>query len=223
MTLLAIDTATRWTGLALHDGTAVLVEQGWRAQYTQSVELSPAIATILQRAGLEPADLKGIAIALGPGSYTGLRIGLGVAKGLALAHHMPLIGVPTLDITAASVDRGRVRGQLLAVAEAGRRRITVAPYEWQKRLWVATAEPYNTTWETLLPTLEQPTTLAGEISADAARLVRQAGRHLHLVNPASSVRRPACLAELGWYRLRHKMIDDPRTLTPIYLRDPDGS
>ena len=223
MTLLALDTATRWTGLALHDGTAVLVEQGWRTQYTQSVELSPAIVAILQRAGLEPADLKGIAIALGPGSYTGLRIGLGVAKGLALAHHMPLIGVPTLDITAASVDRGRVRGQLLAVAEAGRHRITVASYEWQKRLWVATSDPYNTTWEALLPMLDQPTTLAGEISADAARLVRQAGRHIHIINPASSVRRPACLAELGWHRLRHKMIDDPRTLTPIYLREPDGS
>lgn len=223
MTLLAIDTATRWTGLAVHDGTAVLVEQGWYAQYTQSVELSPAIAAILQRLGLAPADLTGIAVALGPGSYTGLRIGLGVAKGLALAHHTPLVGVPTLDITAASVDRGRVRGQLLAVAEAGRRRITVAPYQWQKRQWVMVGDTHNTTWEELLPELDQPTTLAGEISATAARRIRQAGRHLHVVNPASSVRRPACLAELGWQRLHKKQADDPRTLTPIYLRDPDGS
>lgn len=223
MTILALDTATRWTGLALHDGTAVLVEQGWRSQYTQSVELSPAIAAMLQRTELAPADLSGIALALGPGSYTGLRIGLAVAKGLALAHHIPLLGIPTLDVTAVSVDRGRVRGQLMTVVEAGRRRINVAPYEWQKGQWVATAEVNNSTWAELLPQLTQPTTFAGEISVEAARLIRQAGKHLYLINPASSVRRAACLAELGWYRLRHKQVDDPRTLAPIYLRDPDGS
>jgi tRNA threonylcarbamoyladenosine biosynthesis protein TsaB len=222
MTILALDTATRWTGLALHDGTAVLAEQGWFAQYTQTIELSPTIATMLARAKLEPAQLSGIAIALGPGSYTGLRIGMAVAKGLALAHQIPLLGVPTLDITAASVDRGRVRGQLIAVAEAGRRRITIAPYQWQKTGWVATAEPENSTWDELLPTLTELTTLTGEISLEAGKQIRQSGQPLHLVNPASAVRRPAILAELGWARLRQQKVDDPATLAPIYLREADA-
>ena len=72
-----------------------------------------------------------MAVALGPGSYTGLRIGLGFAKGLALANQIPLIGVPTLDILAASV--GELPGRLLLAAEAGRTRVCVAVYQWQKR------------------------------------------------------------------------------------------
>ncbi|MCA9960226.1 MAG: hypothetical protein KC443_14390, partial [Anaerolineales bacterium] len=67
--ILAIDTATRWTGLALHDGTAVIAEAGWRSINTQTIELSPAIAGLLQRADTDSGELKGIAVAIGPGSY----------------------------------------------------------------------------------------------------------------------------------------------------------
>src|SRR5688500_6973988 len=99
--LLAIDTATRWTGLAIHDGAAGIVDSGWRSFISQTVVLAPAVADLLQRVGLTAAALSGIAVSLGPGSYTGLRVGLGLAKGLALANQTPLIGVPTLDIVAA--------------------------------------------------------------------------------------------------------------------------
>jgi tRNA threonylcarbamoyladenosine biosynthesis protein TsaB len=86
----------------LHSGTAVLSEQGWYGRNTQTIELTPAIDTMLRRAEIEAAELEAIAVALGPGSYTGLRVGLSVAKGLALANQTPLIGVPTLDIVAAA-------------------------------------------------------------------------------------------------------------------------
>ena len=84
--ILAIDTATRWAGLALHDGTAVIAEHGWRCLNNHTIEMTPAIDDMLKQAGVEPADLSGIAVAIGPGSYTGLRVGLALAKGLALAN-----------------------------------------------------------------------------------------------------------------------------------------
>lgn len=114
--ILAIDTATRWLGLALHDGTAVLAEIGWRCLNNHTIELTPAIRDLLQRHQLSSADLGGIAVAIGPGSYTGLRVGLAVAKGLSLANQIPLIGVPTLDIVAAAF--GPDTGELVVVAEA---------------------------------------------------------------------------------------------------------
>jgi tRNA threonylcarbamoyladenosine biosynthesis protein TsaB len=221
--ILAIDTATRWTGLALHDGVTVIAEYGWVAHQTQTVELAPAVADLLNHNQVQPAHLTGIAIAIGPGSYTGLRIGLGVAKGLALAYKTPLFAISTLDIVAASVDRGRVIGQLMTVVEAGRTRICAATYRWDRKGWVSAkpADIYN--WEELLEKTTEATTFAGEITAEAQKLLRHAGRHIHQVNPASSVRRASCLAELGWYRFRKDKPDDVRTLTPVYLRNPEGA
>lgn len=217
--ILAIDSATRWAGLALHDGTAVIAEHGWRCANNHTIELSPAIDAALRRAGLEPADLAAIAVAIGPGSYTGLRVGLALAKGLALANGLPLIGVPTLDIVAASF--GRRDEQLVVVAEAGRRRITAAGYAWNGR-WQLAWGPENDTWGELLPKIAEPTLFAGEISAEAAKLIRQAGTPLQVERPSRSVRRAGCLAELGWERLRKGDVDDTAVLAPVYMRDPAG-
>ena len=129
--ILGIDTATRWLGLALHSGTAVIAETGWKCQNNHTIELTPAINEMLKRADLTPSDLDAVAVAIGPGSYTGLRVGLAVAKGIALANQIPLIGVSTLDIVASSF--GPLPGKLVVVAEAGRTRIVAAAYEWQSR------------------------------------------------------------------------------------------
>ena len=217
--ILAIDSATRWAGLALHDGTAVIAEHGWRCANNHTIELSPAIEAMLGRAALDPADLAAVAVAIGPGSYTGLRVGLALAKGLALANGLPLIGVPTLDIVAASF--GRRDEQLVVVAEAGRRRITAAGYAWRGR-WQLAWGPENDTWSELLPKITEPTLFAGEISVEAAKLIRQAGTHLQLERPSRSVRRAGCLAELGWERLRKGDVDDTAVLAPVYMRDPAG-
>ena len=218
--ILAIDTATRWLGLALHDGTAVLAEQGWRAFQTQTVELTPAIGAMLTRAGITAVDLKGIAVAIGPGSYTGLRVGLAVAKGIALANRTPLVGVSTLDIIATAT--GPYDAQLLIAAEAGRSRVCAAIYQWHQRHgWQVTDDPIIEAWPALLAQLNRPTVAVGEITADAAKLIRKSG---HQVAPAAAaVRRAGYLAEIGWQRLRKNKADLASTLAPIYLRNPDGS
>ncbi len=216
--ILAIDTATRWTGLALHDGLNIIAEHGWRSMNTQSVELAPDIERILARAGLHADALKGIAVALGPGSYTGLRIGLGLAKGMALAHQTPILGVPTLDIVAAALPQ--MPGQLIALAEAGRRRITAGVYEWHTSAgWRAAQAPYNTSWDEFLDAIEAPVVLAGEISPQAMKRIRAAGKGLRAVRAVDRVRRAGYLAEVAWQRLRKGKVDNPAELTPIYLRD----
>jgi len=87
--LLAIDTSTDWIGLALFDGTRVLCEQTWRSQYYHTTELVPAISELFARTRARKSDLTGLGVALGPGSFTGLRIGMGVCKGMALALRLP--------------------------------------------------------------------------------------------------------------------------------------
>jgi tRNA threonylcarbamoyladenosine biosynthesis protein TsaB len=220
--ILAIDTATRWTGLALYDGRALLAETGWHSTNTHTVELAPAVADLLRRTGLEVSDLAAVAVAIGPGSYTGLRIGLGFAKGLALAHQTRLIGVPTLDIVAVSQPRSD--GQLVVVVEAGRTRVSAGLYRWQgKKGWQSKEQPIIDSWENLLASVEEPATFAGEISPAAAKQIRAAGKGFQIASAASAARRAGFLAEIGWLRLRRGWIDDPATLAPIYLRDPAGA
>lgn len=217
--LLALDTATRWTGLALHDGTTIVAEHGWRSVNTQTVELAPAVTQMLSRAGVASEELRAIAVTLGPGSYTGLRIGLGFAKGLALAYQIPLVGVPTLDIVAAALPAAE--GPLVVVAEAGRTRITAGTYRWQGRNgWQAPEQPVNETWEEMLARVPAPATIAGELSPGALKLIRKAGKGYQAVAPPSRVRRAAVLADLGWQRLRRGKLDDAAGLTPLYLREP---
>jgi tRNA threonylcarbamoyladenosine biosynthesis protein TsaB len=216
--ILAIDTATRWTALALHDGQQIIAEHGWLTAQTQSTELAPAVTRILQQGRVAPSDLHAIGVTIGPGSYTGLRIGLGLAKGMALAYQIPLIGVPTLDIVAAS--QLTCDGDLIAVAEAGRRRITTGRYALIKGRWEPQGAPVNETWEELLDRIEPPLTITGEISVAAQKQIRAASRGFTVSPAAQRVRRAAVLAELSWRRLRRGRLDDPSALTPLYLREP---
>ncbi len=227
--LLAIDTATRWLGLALHDGQAIVAELGWQATQTQTVDLAPALVEVFGRAGITASDLTGIGVAIGPGSYTGLRVGLAMAKGLSLAHHVPLAGVPTLDIVAAGV--GELPGLLVIVAEAGRSRVCAGRYRWQgRRGWRTNRPPDIITWEALLASLgagaetesAEAVTFAGEIDAAASRAIRQAGRAFRALPAGSSVRRAGHLAQIAWEKVRRNRADDPATLAPVYLRDPAG-
>ena len=220
--ILAIDTATRWTGLALHDGRSILAELGWQAVNRQTVELAPAVLDLLRRTGLQPSDLAAAAVAIGPGSYTGLRIGLGFAKGLALANQTKLIGVPTMDILAAAQPWSEE--QLVAIAEAGRSRVCAAIYVWHAgKGWQIEREPDIYSWPALLDTIEAPSIFSGEVSPAGAKLVRGARKKHKFATTPNAVRRAGYLADIGWQRLRRGWTDDPAALAPLYLRDPAGA
>ena len=94
--LLAVDTSTQWVGLALYDGAQVLNETVWRTHNHHTVELAPALDTVLKSTAIRPEGLQALGVALGPGSFTSLRIGLAVVKGLALALHLPAHNAPAL-------------------------------------------------------------------------------------------------------------------------------
>lgn len=217
--ILAIDTATDWVGLALHDGGAVLAEFGWRSRRTQTIELAPAVAQLWARTGVSANDLNAIAVAIGPGSYTGLRVGLALAKGIALGQKLPLIGVPTLDIVAAAVNR--LETDLVVLAQAGRTRLWAGQYSWSdKRGWEPVGDPMITRWDELLGRVQVPVAFAGEIDAASAKLIRRSNRSATIVAAAGSVRRAAVLAEIGWGRWKKQQVTDADALSPLYLREP---
>jgi len=218
--LLALDTSTRLAGIALYEGVrGVIAEQHWHSANRHTVELTPRIAEILAQADVTPADLRAVAVALGPGSFTGLRVALAVAKGLALANGLALLGIPTLDVVAYPHSHQPL--PVIAVVQAGRGRVCWAPYALGPAGWSPEA-PYGLTTVTRLAELvDRPTLFAGELAAaERATLAEQLGERAHLLPPALTIRRAGYLAEMAWDRFVAGRADDPATLNPIYLHEP---
>ena len=220
--LLAIDTATRAASLALHDGARVRVEISWESQDYHTVELTPRISGMLAQLEATVDDLAGIAVSLGPGSFTGLRVGVAAAKGLAMSRGLKLVGVPTLDIMAQAMKDSP--SPVVAVLAAGRGRLCAAKYRLSKLEMIAEGPAWLTTARDLGADWQETTRVCGELSAEERHEVqKRLGKRVELASPAASLRRAGFLAELGWARLYGGKSDDPATLAPIYIQTPFGS
>jgi tRNA threonylcarbamoyladenosine biosynthesis protein TsaB len=213
--LLAVDTSTAQIGLALYDGTLVHGEFTWRGSQRHTVELAPAISDLLTRCGFTMEDVRALGVALGPGSFTSLRVGLALVKGFALARHLPLIGIPTLDILAAAQPSSRL--PLAAAVQAGRGRLAIGWYKSSKYGWQAKGPARVVTIEALIDEIESPSIVCGELTSDERQRFEREKANIHLASPAQSVRRPAVLAELAWARWQEGKVDDEASLAPIYL------
>lgn len=212
--LLAMDTATRWIGIAVHDKSQVLAESIWFGRGHHTVQLAPEVGLILRRLGASASDLTAIAVAQGPGSYTGLRIGMAIAKGLATARNLPLVGIPTMDILAQS--QPRRSEPMLVLIQAGRDRFAGVWYKWKRNGWRADSDPQNISKDELTDNLPEETYICGEIGSEERKLLANLPQ-VTLAPPAFCVRRPSFLAELAWKEVKRGKRTDPAMLTPIYL------
>ncbi len=219
--LLAIDTATRKLGLALYDGVQVLHEAIWQSAYRHTIELTPAIDQALERTGCTIADVKAVALTIGPGSYTGLRIGAAVAKGLALSRRLPLVAVPTFEVMTAAFPPDPEM-QLAVVLEAGRSRLAVGWYEAVNGNWQKAAEPDLLTSMELSRKINSPTLVCGELDEETRSVLERKYKNVEIASPAASLRRPGYLAELAWQRWQAGEVDDPETLAPNYLQTTEN-
>lgn len=217
--ILAIDTATQYAGLALYGWDGLLAEESWFAGRNHTTEVMPRLARMLRTARLEVNDLTALAVALGPGSFTGLRIGLALAKGLALPQRLPVIGVPTLDITAYPFRHADQ--PIWAVAQAGRGRIYAAAFGPDEGEWRMRVSPFLTSISDLARHIDAPAWCTGELDEEAALALRQKTHNkAQLVSPAQRLRRSGFLAEIAAARLEAGDQDDPDALVPIYISTP---
>ena len=130
MLLLAIDTSTTAITVALHDGTAAVAEATTLDARGHAEHLSPSIAQVLERAGAAPGDVTQVVVGLGPGPFTGLRVGIVTGRTFALVTGAALHGLPSLDALSHEAWRtGRVtEGELLVATDARRREVYWARY-----------------------------------------------------------------------------------------------
>lgn len=222
MVLLAIDTASHFLSIALYDGQQLLAEQTWHTANQHSVELPPAVHHLLNRAGVQPNQLSAVGVAQGPGSFTGLRIGIGVAKGLAMALNISLIPVMTLDIVAAGTPS--FDGPLVCMVQAGRGRINYGQYQWQGGEWRLVGELHNATWAEMIAQMDStPTLINGELDATGEALLQASGKAIELLPPAYRLRRAGFLAQVAWTQLQTGHLMPAAEIRPIYLQTAGGA
>jgi tRNA threonylcarbamoyladenosine biosynthesis protein TsaB len=209
MRVLAIDTSTLAGGVALVDDERTVAEYVLDIRLTHSERLMPAVDRVMTDAGWAPWELTGLAVAIGPGSFTGLRIGVSAVKGLGVALGLPIAAVPTLDALAAGLSGAAL--PVCTVVVARRDEVYASLYRWDglamRREWDYLALPPGDLAERLC----EPVMLVGEgASLIASPLARPAP-------PWRAVPSVAVVGHLGVQRLRAGETVGAADLVPLYV------
>ncbi|EIW19973.1 MULTISPECIES: tRNA (adenosine(37)-N6)-threonylcarbamoyltransferase complex dimerization subunit type 1 TsaB [Pelosinus] len=219
MPILAIDTATLVSSVALATVDNVLAEITLQTKKTHSELLMPHIAKLLDMAQVAKSDLKGVAVSIGPGSFTGLRIGLSTAKTLAYALQIPVVGVPTLAAMAYGCP---VPGVILApMLDAQKGNVYQALFEWHqgelKEIQPAIVTEVTAALESLSQQ-ERPVIVMGESAVMYRDKIEQIGKNLILAAPHVVIQRASSVAGLGYKLIKQGVRHDVMGLEPLYIR-----
>jgi tRNA threonylcarbamoyladenosine biosynthesis protein TsaB len=197
--LLAFDTATAQVTVALHDGDVVVAEYSASEAMRHGEMLAPGIADVLAQAGAMSQDVTAVAVGVGPGPFTGLRVGLVTARTMGLALDIPVYGVCSLDVLAAeAIDSGLA--DFVVATDARRKEVYVASYADGQR--------------TSGPRVVKPADAATEaaVVGRGALLYPEAFPHGHAPeHPSAAVLCDVVAGE------RFELLDPD----PLYLRRPD--
>lgn len=201
--LLAFDTATQLVSVALHDGERVVVERSSDQPMKHGEHLAPLIARSLEEAGIVRQDLTAIAVGVGPGPFTGLRVGVVTARTLGFVLDVPVYGVCSLDAVALEVvATGATPGSFLVATDARRKEVYLASYDSDGRRLEG-------------PVVTKPADVATEAPVAGAGPELYPDAFPHAIAPV----RPGA----GWLAagVGSELVEllDPE---PLYLRRPDA-
>lgn len=217
--LLAIDTATTLTGLACYDEQGLQGEATWYSGRNHSAQVLPQLRLMLQHLQRRVVDLQAVAVALGPGSWSGLRVGMSLAKGMALAGNLPVLGVGTLDALAYQHQHPTL--PIYPVIRLGRERFATARFVLVDSQLERQTADQNVSVADLSAHLHEAALFCGDLDATLCeQLYAATAGQAVFPAPAANLRRPGYLAALGWQRFVAGERDDLATLEPRYLGAP---
>jgi tRNA threonylcarbamoyladenosine biosynthesis protein TsaB len=215
---LAIDTSSNIVGIALSHKGEIRASLTWQTRQNHTMELLPSLVCLLQQAKVELDSIEAIVVARGPGTFSGLRVGISTAKGLASALNVPLLGVNTLEAEAYPFAFTGL--PLRPVHKAGRHEIATALYRQKDHQWQCLEAAHLATVETLWHRTRQKTLFCGEIPLDITQQLQQKLGRRAIISQNSSLSRASFVATLAWRKLSKGEQDDTVALQPLYLRPP---
>jgi tRNA threonylcarbamoyladenosine biosynthesis protein TsaB len=227
MLLLALDTSTFIGTVAVVRDGELLAEWSASVRATHGETLLPHVARAVELAGVELGEIDAFAVGIGPGSFTGVRIGVATAKGLALAQQKPIVGVSSLRILARGFGVGG--GVVAPLLDAHKGEVYAALYGHDAAgELVELLAPFNAPPEVAAARLvaaahESPLWFAGSgLARYEGELTRALGVRAQRAPKFCDAPRAACLAHEAALRLLRGAGDDLAALAPLYLRDSDA-
>ena len=218
MKVLAVETSTLMGSVAVVDDDRPLCELTLHVMETHSSQLMPAIDYVLKAAGCALDGLDGFAVALGPGSFTGLRIGMATMKGLAVAASKPLVGTPTLEAMAWSFPH--CRHLICPMLDARMKEVYAAWFKAEEGRPVRRSEDTALSVSDLLKNAKEDTLFFGTgAERYRAEIIEIMGDRAHFASPEISGARASVVGFLAAERIRRGDFDNIDTLEPIYIRE----
>jgi len=212
--LLAIDTCTRRSSIAMRDAQVTRAEMSWETDRHHTAAVSKTIHTMMTQCGIAPEQIGAVAVALGPGSFTGVRCGLAIAKGMAVANeNLALIGVNAFDVLIAAQPT-TISAPIHTLIEAGRKRVALRTYHNDGSGNYIGARDFQLVANEALSALinnGKPAFVCGDVPVAFVPDVLT-----RVAAPASNMRRAAALADVAYARWCRGEVDNAQTLAPIY-------
>ena len=212
---LSIDTSTRHASVGLSNEGQSRAEITWRSERNHSVELVPAIRRLMSHSCSDLKKVKAIFVAKGPGGFSALRVGMSSAKALAVALHIPLVAIGSLDIEAQPyLGIGK---PVTVIVNAGRDRFYLGIYSDATDFGSVSYDIVNFTQ--LVSKVKANSVLCGEgIHSIAERLKEYHGHSSLICDVPPPTRRQSVLSHLAYLRLMANDTDNPASIEPIYIR-----
>jgi len=225
MRILSIDTSSTRGSLALSENTTLVIQEQLGIPRTHSEHLIPSIDALLTKANWERTSLEGIVVAMGPGSFMGLRIGLATAKGIALAVECPIVGISSL--ASLSLNGRYGGGAVIALIDARRGEVYTTACQFlhgevQKFFWKESLfSPPDLIQK--LGTVPGEMLLVGDgVITYGTRIKKEIGKRVTLAEGTTLLPQAINLALLALPRLQQGKGDDLASLLPNYIRQSDA-
>lgn len=224
MKLLAIETSGLTGSVCLREDNQPPVVREFGAVKRHARELLPSLDTLFNKAGWSPGDdLDLIAISIGPGSYTGLRVGMACVKTLAWSTGCDVVGIPSLDVLAQNALDESAGGPFQSVAvavDAKRGQVYCAIYELREDYYERIGDIEIIDAEKFAARLKSPCLLLGEGIKSYDDIFRKDG--ISMASEEMWRARAETVADMGLRAYKEGRLDNPHTLAPIYMRRPEA-
>lgn len=224
MLLLAIDTTTRVCSVALGDQEKILAEYHLNVKNTHSQRLMPLIVSLFRDSGIDKSRLEGVALTIGPGSFTGIRIGMATAKGLCQGLNIPAVGVMTLDALAEACTF--FPGLICPILDARKNQVYTALYRGAagdpEMLQPAAALSIDELGHKLAAYEDEVIFLGDAVESYGGALRQILGQRYREMPLPSRLNRAALVLQKGIKLWQEKGPVSPYALKPLYIRLPEA-
>lgn len=221
MKILAVDTATKSCSVAVADPGNLLAEITFVSRETHSRHLMEMVRSALDMARLSVADLDGFAVTIGPGTFTGLRIGISSVKGMAAATEKPVAGISSLEALARQIPDTPYT--VCPILDARRGEVYSAAYRYEKGTLARIGPEQVGSLEDILSGCREDRIFVGTgIGVYRQTIQSMLGNHAHFAVDNANDVRASTVAAIGIERLTSNCADDLASLIPNYIRKSDA-